>query len=251
MTEKKKALPKWTEERTDQLVGIVGDETPVSVATVRDAAEALETTVRSVASKLRKMNYDVESTASTHTKSFTEAEEQKLRKFVEENPNVYTYAEIAAYVLDDAGKARQVQGKLLSMELTDKVRKTPPKESVKTYTDEEEAKVLEMVRNGAYLEDIAEAVGKSLNSVRGKALSLTRSHDITMPKQRESHGQTKVDALKELGEKVAEMTVADIAEAIEKSERGVKTMLTHRGITVVDYDGAARQKKLAEKRAAQ
>ena len=48
------ALPKWTEERTDQLVSFVGDESPVSQATVAEAAEQLETSTRSVSSKLRK-----------------------------------------------------------------------------------------------------------------------------------------------------------------------------------------------------
>lgn len=246
----KKTLPKWTDERTEQLTALVGDETPVSVETVKSAAETLETTVRSISSKLRKMGYEVVSTAAAHQKTFTDAEEAKLRNFVEGNAGQYTYAEIASYVFDDAGKARQVQGKLLSMELTDKVRKTPPKEVVKTYTDEEEAVVLKMIGEGAFLEDIAEAVGKSLNSVRGKSLSLTRSHDVTMPKQREKHGKDKVDPFEALGEVVG-MTVAEIAEAIGKSERGVKTMLTYRGLTAKDYDGAARQQKLAEKKAAQ
>lgn len=246
----KKTLPKWTEERTAQLVDIVSDESPVSADTIREVAEGLETTARSVAAKLRKMNYEVESMAASHGKSFSEAEEEKLREFVEGNPNQYTYAEIAAYILDDEGQARRVQGKLLSMELTGLVKKTPPKEVVKTYTDEEEATVLEMVQEGAYLEDIAEAVGKPLNSVRGKALSLTRSHDVKMPQQREKHGKEKVDPIAALGD-VSGMTVAEIAEAIEKTERGVKTMLTYRGIAAKDYDGAARKEKLAERKAAQ
>jgi len=246
----KKTLPKWTDERTDQLVEIVGDEAPVSADTVREAAEGLETTVRSVAAKLRKMGYEVESMAASHGKSFSEEQEAKLRDFVEQNPNKYTYAEIAAFILDDEEQARRVQGKLLSMELTGLVKKTPPKEVHKTYTDEEEATVLKMVQDGAYLEDIAEAVGKPLNSVRGKCLSLTRSHDVTMPQQREKHGKEKVDPIASL-ENVAEMTVAEIAEAIEKTERGVKTMLTYRGIAAKDYDGAARKEKLAERKAAQ
>jgi hypothetical protein len=41
------------------------------------------------------------------------------------------------------------------------------------------------------------------------------------------------------------MTVAEIAQAIEKTDRGVKTMLTKRGIKVADYDGAARKEKAA------
>ena len=45
------ALPKWTDERTSALESFVGDESPVSQATVASAAEELETSVRSVSSK--------------------------------------------------------------------------------------------------------------------------------------------------------------------------------------------------------
>ena len=54
------ALPKWTDERTSALENFVGSESPVSQATVANAADELETSVRSVSSKLRKMGYDVE-----------------------------------------------------------------------------------------------------------------------------------------------------------------------------------------------
>ena len=37
------ALPKWTDERTQQLVDFVGGESPISQATVANAAEDLET----------------------------------------------------------------------------------------------------------------------------------------------------------------------------------------------------------------
>ena len=51
------ALPKWTDERTQQLVDFVGSESPISQNTVADAADELETSVRSVSSKLRKMGF--------------------------------------------------------------------------------------------------------------------------------------------------------------------------------------------------
>ena len=51
------AVPKWNDERTHALETFVGDETPVSQATVADAADNLETSTRSVSSKLRKMEY--------------------------------------------------------------------------------------------------------------------------------------------------------------------------------------------------
>ena len=39
------------------------------------------------------------------------------------------------------------------------------------------------------------------------------------------------------------MTVEAIAEEIGKTPRGVKTMLTRRGISAVDYDGASKAAK--------
>ena len=69
------ALPKWTDERVATLAGIVGDEKPVSVDTVIEAAESLETTPRSVNAKLRKMGYEVESSAKAKGKTYTEEEE--------------------------------------------------------------------------------------------------------------------------------------------------------------------------------
>ena len=44
------ALPKWTDERTEELVSFVGDESPISQATVAEAAEQLETSTRSISS---------------------------------------------------------------------------------------------------------------------------------------------------------------------------------------------------------
>jgi hypothetical protein len=46
------------------------------------------------------------------------------------------------------------------------------------------------------------------------------------------------------------MTVAEIATAIDKTERGLKTLLTRRGIKVADYDGAAKRDKADGKKAA-
>ena len=241
----KQTLPKWTEERANTLANIVGDESPVSQETVVEAAETLETTNRSVASKLRKMGYDVESAATAHKKTFTDEQEDALREFVEAHEGEYTYEEIAIKVFGDADLKRKVQGKLLSMELTGSVKPTPQKEVQKKYSDEEEAKFIKLMEAGKYLEEIAEAMGRELNSVRGKALSLSRIHGLDMPKQKESHAANKVDAFEELGD-VSEMSVAEIAEAIGKTERGVKVILTSRGRTASDYDGAARRAKLDE-----
>ena len=240
------SLPKWDEERTAQLEGLVNEDVQVSQADVADIAVTLETTTRSIASKLRKMGYDVElASAAAKAKSFSDEQEAALTELVEANSGDLTYAELAAAFEGGAFSSKQIQGKILSMELTGHVKPTPKKESVKTYTDAEEDVFCDMAGHGAFLEEIAAELGKELNSVRGKALSLMRAGSIaSIPKQRDVKGKSKVDPLAEL-EDVASYTVEQIAEKLEKTVRGVKTMLTRRGITVADYDGAARKAKTA------
>jgi hypothetical protein len=240
------ALPKWTDERTAQLSTFVGDESPVSQSTVAEAADQLETTPRSVSSKLRKMGFEVELASAASSRAFSEAQEATLAAFVTDNSGQYTYAEIAGHFEDGAFSPKSIQGKILSMELTEHVKPAPKPESVKTYTDAEEATFVEMVNGGSFVEEIAEALGKSVNSVRGKALSLLRAEAITaIPKQKETKGSAKSDPLADLAD-VANMTVEQIADAIGKTARGVKTMLTRRGLVAADYDGAAKKEKAAQ-----
>ena len=94
--------------------------------------------------------------------------------------------------------------------------------------------------NGSFVEEIAEALGKSVNSIRGKALSLLRSGEIGgIPKQRETKGSSKADVLADID--ITEMTVEQIADEIGKTVRGVKTMLTRRGLQCANYNGAAKK----------
>jgi hypothetical protein len=237
------ALPKWTDERTAQLASLVDGESPVSQATVAQAAEDLETSVRSVSSKLRKMGYDVELASAGAGKSFSEDQEATLAAFVQDNSGTYTYAEIAEHFAGGDFSAKSIQGKILSMQLTAHVRPAPKVEAVKTYTDDEEAQFVALVNEGAFIEDIAAAMGREVNSIRGKALSLLRAGTIAaIPKQRETKGTSKADPLADLD--IAGMTVEEVAEAIGKTVRGVKTMLTRRGLACADYDGSARKERV-------
>lgn len=237
-------LPKWTEERTNALVEFVGDESPVSYATVVEAAEQLETSPKSVAAKLRKMEYEVESSAAAVHRVFSDEQEATLRIFVEDNSGEYTYAQIAEAFEDGAFTSKQIQGKLLSMQLTDHVKPTPKHENVRTFSPKEEEDFVAMANKGAFLEEIADKLNRTINQVRGKALSLLRSKAIeSIPKQRDSKGTTRVDPLE--GIEVETMSVEEIAEKIGKTARGVKTMLTRRGLSATDYDGAAKAAKAA------
>ena len=239
------ALPKWTDERTDQLVNFVGDESPISQGTVAEAADQLETSTRSISSKLRKMGYEVELASASTSRAFSESQEATLATFVQDNSGEYTYAQIAENFEGGAFSAKSIQGKILSMELTEHVKPAPKVEAVRTYSEEEETTFIEMVNDGAFVEAIADALDRSVNSVRGKALSLLRSGDIdAIPRQEHTKGSTKEDPLADLGD-ISAMTVEEIAEAIGKTARGVKTMLTRRGLVAEDYDGAAKKEKAA------
>jgi hypothetical protein len=235
-------LPKWTEERTEALVNYIGDESPVTQETVAKAAVEFETTNRSISSKLRKMDYDVELASSNAQKRFSDEQAAELENFVVGNSGSYTYAEIAEH-FGQGFTAKQIQGKILSLELTEHVKPTPKPETVRSYSVEEEAVFIDMAKDGCFLEEIADALGKPLNSVRGKALSLMRAGDIdSIPKQNESKAKDKVDPLTALGD-VQDYTVEKLAEILGKTPRGIRTMLTRRGITISDYDGAGKKAK--------
>ena len=237
------ALPKWNDERTTALTDFIGGESPVSQATVAQAADQLETSTRSISSKLRKMGFDVELASASATRAFSDSQEATLAAFVSDNSGDYTYAEIAGHFEDGAFSPKSIQGKILSMELTGHVKPAPKVEAVRTYSPAEEVTFVSMVQDGAFVEAIAAELDRSVNSVRGKALSLLRSGDIdAIPRQETTKGASKEDPLAELTD-IATMGVEDIAEAIGKTARGVKTMLTRRGLSAADYDGAAKKEK--------
>ena len=234
------ALPKWTDERTQQLTDFVGSESPVSQATVANAADELETSVRSVSSKLRKMGFDVELASASQSKAFSDEQESTLSNFVQDNSGSYTYAEIAENFEGGAFSAKSIQGIFLSMQLTEHVKPAPKVETVKSYNEDEEATFVSMVNDGAFIEQIAESLGRSVNSIRGKALSLLRAGEINaIPKQEHVTGNSKADPLADMD--ISDMSVEDIADEIGKTVRGVKTMLTRRGLQCADYNGAARK----------
>ena len=235
------ALPKWTDERTDQLVNFVG-EGPISQAQVAEAADELETSTRSVSSKLRKMGYEVELASSSASKAFSDEQEATLQNFVENNSGTYTYAEIAENFEGGHFSAKSIQGKILSMELTGHVKPAEKVVTPRTYSESEETTFIEMVNGGSFVEEIADALDRSVNSIRGKALSLLRSGDIgSIPKQKVTKGSNKADPFVDL--EIASLTVDEIAEEIGKTVRGVKTMLTRRGLACADYDGSAKKEK--------
>lgn len=250
MTEKTK---KWSDEVVNKMLGIIGKQSPVSAAKVQEVVDTLgeDFTVRSVASKLRQLDYEVASLAKEKASAFTDQETQALTKFVGNNNGKLTYKEIAENFADGKFTAKQIQGKLLALELTSSVKPAEKVEAARTYSEAEENKFVAMAESGAFIEDIAKALGKEIASVRGKALSLTRKGLIErIPPQRNSYAKESTDPIAALGDKIASMTVAEIAAAVDKTERGLRTLLTRRGINVADYKGADKKAKAEAKLAA-
>ena len=234
----------WNETTEAQLRSLAG-ESPVSQETVTAIAEEMGTSARSIGAKLRKLGYEVDK-AATRASAWSDEEVNALSEFVRAHEGELTYAEIAAAFAGGKFNSKQIQGKLLNMELFGSVRKAEKKVVPRTYTEAEEAQFIQMANSGASLEAISEAMGKPANSVRGKALSLLRNGEISaMPVQLNKVAKEPTDIL--AGLDVANLTVAELAAKTGKTERGIKSSLTRNGISAKDYDGAAKKAKLAAK----
>lgn len=182
---------------------------------------------RSVTAKLRKLGFDVPKKPGA-APVFTPEETEALKKFLVANSGKYTAEEVATNFANGQFNARQINGKALSLEMTQHIKPAEKKVVPKSYTEAEEAMVRKMVDAGAYLEDIAAKLNKPLNSVRGKLLSM----ELKAP-QREKKA-AKTDPYEGIDE-MTNKTVAEIATHFGKTERGVRTVLTRRGIACADY----------------
>lgn len=235
----------WNEENTATLESAVAGVEVISQEQQKTLAETIGTTARSIGSKLRKLGYTNVALASAKPALMTDAEVAELTEILDANPGVYTYAEIATVLAGGKFSTKQVQGKVLGLQRTDAVKAAPKKEAVRKYSEVEEAQFIEMSQAGASVEDIAAALGRNVQQIRGKGLSLFREGKIAaIPAQAVKVGKKAVDVLEGLD--VASMTIAELVVATEKTERGVKSILTRRSLACADYDGAAKHKPAAD-----
>ena len=189
---------------------------------------------RSVAAKLRSLEIEVPS--KVEAPKFTADETDAFRSFVTSNSGILNAEEISKGFMSGKFSSRQVMGKALALELTGHVKKTEKTTKPKTYTEAEEAKITSLVNSGKYLEEIAEAVGKTVNSVRGKLLSM----DLKAP-QKNKKTPTEGGSYPGLSEIAATMTVEELVAYYEKTKpgttaRGVKTALSRRQVAAKNYE---------------
>ena len=237
----------WTTENTTALMTAVEGIEIVSQDQAATLADQLGTTARSVGAKLRKLGVQV-ATAAKAVSAWTPELEAALTNLLNANEGKYTYAELAE-VFGNGFSAKQLQGKVLHMELTSLVKKSDKKAPVRQYTAAEEDTFVQMVNADMSIEDIAMKMGRTVPQIRGKALSMVREGRIAAQPRQAVVAQTAPANIFE-GVDVAQFTVAELAEKLGKAERSIKASLTRKALTAKDYDGAAKAKKNAEKRAA-
>ena len=215
----------YTEDMVTRMHDVAGSG--VTEEIIESLMDEFDFPRRSVTAKLRKLGYDVPKKPGA-APVFSADETDELASFLESNSGNLTAEEISQQFAGGKFTARQINGKALSLEMTGHVKPAEKKVTPRTYSEDEEAKISEMVEGGSYLEEIADAMGRSVNSIRGKLLSM----GLKAP-QRDKK-DSKADPYAGI-EDMLDQTVEEIAEAFDKTVRGVKTVLTRRGLACADY----------------
>ena len=215
----------YTEDMVTRMHDVAGSG--VTEEIIESLMEEFDFPRRSVTAKLRKLGYDVPKKPGA-APVFSAEETEQLASFLEANSGNLTAEEISQQFAGGKFTARQINGKALSLEMTAHVKPAEKKVTPRTYSEEEESKINDMVEGGSYLEEIADAMGRSVNSIRGKLLSM----GLKAP-QRDKK-DSKADPYAGI-EDMLDQTVEEIAEAFDKTVRGVKTVLTRRGLACADY----------------
>ena len=216
-------------EYTDEMVARMeaASGSGVTEEVIQELCEEFEFPRRSVTAKLRKLGFDVPKKPGA-APVFSAEQTEALRSFLSDNSGSYTAEEIASTFSNGDFTARQINGKALSLEMTQHIKPAEKKVTPKTYTEAEETTIEGMVSAGKYLEEIADAVGKTVASVRGKLLSM----GLKAPQR--DRKASKSDPYEGI-EGMIDQSVEALAEHFGKTVRGVKTVLTRLGLSCSDY----------------
>ena len=159
----------YTEDMVERMHDVAGSG--VTEEIIESLMAEFDFPRRSVTAKLRKLGFDVPKKPGA-APVFSAEETDALTSFLQENSGNLTAEEISEQFADGKFTARQINGKALSLEMTSHVKPAEKKITRRTYSEDDESTITSMVEEGKYLEEIAEAVGRTVNSVRGKLLSM-------------------------------------------------------------------------------
>lgn len=156
---------------------------------------------------------------------WTEELVQALQNKVQGKESV-TADEVTAFATEMELSYKEIAGKLRSMGVA--VEKKAVK--AKAYTEQEERKLQKLVQSGAFIEDIAATLGRTVPQIRGKLLSMK----LKAP-QKNKKEQVKVYS-EEVIAKIKEMDKQgrpqeEIADALGLNLAGLKSQMTKLGLT--------------------
>jgi len=190
-------MAKYTDDQNTAIAEWVdsfnGEEIPYDVAEtwmndVLNVMEGVETpfAMRSFATKLRFSNYNIGRKTQVATVKAFSPEDEAVISEMTSDPDNLPYLEEIAEKLDK--KPQQVRGKLVSMRISgilkrDKVVQEP---TVKLFSEEDEVTIFGMTEdedNMPFIEEIADALGKTVKQVRGKIASLRIKGVLTRDKK--------------------------------------------------------------------
>ena len=186
--------------------------------------------VRSITSKLRHMEYNVakKNASTAPSKKYTEEEEAKIREIASKEG---VWLEDIAEAL--GREVKSIGGKLISMGIYGiKKRDKKVNDTPKLFTEEDEAKILEMVKAGeTFIEDIAEALEKDIKQVRGKLAGMRIKGVKTRNKKAPKAKVYTDEVIAEIKEELAAgKTLEEIVEARGLNLTGAIATLTRLGV---------------------
>lgn len=229
----------YTEEMIQRMKQVAA--AGVTKETVAALAEEFNFSPRSVAAKLRSLEYTVP--LSTEGPVFSAEETEAFKNFLNTHNATLTAAEIAEQFLGGKFNYRQITGKALTLEMMDRIKKAEKAVKPRTYTPDEEALITKLVDQGKFIEDIAEALNKDIKSIRGKLLSM----DLTAP-QKVKKVVNKDGLYPNLEALAPTMTVEELQAHYEKDGtprtiRGIKTAISRRKIQGKDYPSSKKSEE--------
>ena len=224
---------KYTEEHVARINALCASG--VTEEVLNKLVEEFKFPRRSVAAKLRKLNFTVP--LKEDKPVFSKDETEELVAYLEANSGQNTADEVASHFASEWGRSvegKQIRGKVLSLEgLNAHLKPAEKKVTPKTFTDAEETVITAMVDKGACLEDIAAKLNREVRQIRGKLLSMRLKAPQRDKKASKADPYDGIEALLSLT--VAEIVDAFKAKGVEKTGRGIKTVLTRRKLQCKDY----------------
>ena len=228
-------MAKYTEEQTSKIEGFMnsynGEVIPRADFDNFRAALGDDISEKSLSAKIRYMGGSVENKAPVKVvKVFSEEDEAVIREMTTDPDNMPYLEEIA----ERLGKGiKQVRGKLTSMRIKGVKKRDLKEKPAKTFTEEDEAIILEMTRdenNMPFIEEIADRLNVEVKKLRGKIASMkikgVRSKNTKAPKVK-----IYTDELKEeLKELIKNHSVEEIAEMKQLNFIGLRSILGKMGL---------------------